>query len=663
MTLQPLEERRISIKVNGIERPMPAIHAEWITPREWVSYVAPPSTKKELSVSFAKENWLSRANLVSEDLRTLLSLPYHVFWSHMVFDRELLRNICKLLKRLPRPHDKQFIHPDEDIREKLAQLTQAAFRLILRMSTFKESKQDFMSATFFAQMVYDNFVFDVPKIVDICSVFTSGNHSLVEKIVENLFKTQPKYLSDLKQSAEQFLEAFQRITAEAERFLQSRHDQLSIEFEDILFSAVDASYTLNALFEAYPSCSEAFQASTGDFTVQMAQFYHGCLSALDEKVSEEVCVNKLASEEAELYTNRIYMAKSNVMNIVRIAITRCILAPVMNGTCNGHQELERLLHLYTGFLSEASFFTDFNQFHPLDEDLDIFRQMGIELDPMRIEYLRNGIQRPIDDMPSSSSGAMAMPVSCGSLVSHVRDLFPQLGEGFLMQCLPYFDNDSEKLINALLEDNLPPHLAELDRTQEKSVENICDTALDDLDLSRLHRGKKKVAKNANALLDDKSDLKDMKERFSALSIVKDEIYVEDADYDDEYDDTYDDNARGEAEPDDMREFVLPRALGGGHIGRNGKQESSSEDEEDAKRPLDFVRNPEEIRQEAEQRRQSKMSRNQKKQQSHPPHRDVVGNAKGQGQDKQVLINRARKNANKNKHHRAMAERKQAKGMF
>ena len=51
-----------------------------------------------------------------------------------------------------------------------------------------------------------------------------------------------------------------------------------------------------------------------------------------------------------------------------------------------------------------------------------------------------------------------------SLVSGVRDLFPQLGEGFLVQCLPYFDNNPEKVINALLEDNLPPHLAELDRT-------------------------------------------------------------------------------------------------------------------------------------------------------------------------------------------------------
>lgn len=42
---------------------------------------------------------------------------------------------------------------------------------------------------------------------------------------------------------------------------------------------------------------------------------------------------------------------------------------------------------------------------------------------------------------------------------------------------------------------------------------------------------------------------------------------------------------------------------------------------------------------------------------------MVGRAKGQGQDKQVLINRAKKNVNKGKGQRAGADRKAAKGMF
>ena len=38
-----------------------------------------------------------------------------------------------------------------------------------------------------------------------------------------------------------------------------------------------------------------------------------------------------------------------------------------------------------------------------------------------------------------------------SLVTQVRDLLPDLGEGFVHLCLEYFDNLPEKVINAILE--------------------------------------------------------------------------------------------------------------------------------------------------------------------------------------------------------------------
>merc|ERR1712218_252786 len=89
---------------------------------------------------------------------------------------------------------------------------------------------------------------------------------------------------------------------------------------------------------------------------------------------------------------------------------------------------------------------------------------------------------------------------------------------------------------------------------------------------------------------------------------------------------------------------------------HGNQPKTINYEANEKNPnLNFARNPQEIREEAERRRQSKMKKPPN------PHRDVVGKAKGQGQDKNVLINRSRKNQQKNKHHRNMADKKQSKG--
>merc|ERR1719431_164111 len=181
------------------------------------------------------------------------------------------------------------------------------------------------------------------------------------------------------------------------------------------------------------------------------------------------------------------------------------------------------------------------------------------------------------------------------------------------------------------------------------------------------------------VLSVKSDLYALKDRFDKLGIVVDEVnrdgFEDSGEYDDEYDDTYDDSAIGETEPDardDLgRAFVLPDALGGGKIRPEIIDvDDESDDESDVKPNQNFVRNPEEIRQEQERRRAEKMHRGQKKGAPGggggggvPPHRDVVGRARGQGQEKNVLIARARKNANKNKGQRVGADRKAAKGMF
>ena len=55
-----------------------------------------------------------------------------------------------------------------------------------------------------------------------------------------------------------------------------------------------------------------------------------------------------------------------------------------------------------------------------------------------------------------------------SLVSQVQDLFPDLGSGFIIKLLDEYDDDTAQVTDHLLNDNLPAHLRELDRTAEIS---------------------------------------------------------------------------------------------------------------------------------------------------------------------------------------------------
>jgi activating signal cointegrator complex subunit 2 len=94
-------------------------------------------------------------------------------------------------------------------------------------------------------------------------------------------------------------------------------------------------------------------------------------------------------------------------------------------------------------------------------------------------------------------------------------------------------------------------------------------------------------------------------------------------------------------------------------------ESSESEEEAPKNPLDFCENPEAIRARRDQNYQARMAK--KFPNRAQKGRDVVGNAKGQGQSDEVLKNRQNKGANKasraNHNRKAGATFKQSRGMY
>lgn len=58
-------------------------------------------------------------------------------------------------------------------------------------------------------------------------------------------------------------------------------------------------------------------------------------------------------------------------------------------------------------------------------------------------------------------------VELDSLLSCIKDLLPDLGEGFLLACLQEYDYNSELVINNILEDRLAPNLDKLDRAMPR----------------------------------------------------------------------------------------------------------------------------------------------------------------------------------------------------
>lgn len=57
---------------------------------------------------------------------------------------------------------------------------------------------NFMSPETFKEIIYEHYLFDIPKLLDLCALYGSGNGPLLRKMVANVFKQQPRYQEDWK---------------------------------------------------------------------------------------------------------------------------------------------------------------------------------------------------------------------------------------------------------------------------------------------------------------------------------------------------------------------------------------------------------------------------------------------------------------------------------
>ena len=70
------------------------------------------------------------------------------------------------------------------------------------MSTPKESATCFITPQVFGELIYSNFLFDIPRIMDLCCLYGNNqNQPLLKKLVESVFKHQENYLNDLVEVA------------------------------------------------------------------------------------------------------------------------------------------------------------------------------------------------------------------------------------------------------------------------------------------------------------------------------------------------------------------------------------------------------------------------------------------------------------------------------
>ncbi|KFO22654.1 activating signal cointegrator 1 complex subunit 2-like [Fukomys damarensis] len=763
MPALPLDQLQITLKdpKTGKQRTLPALSREQKADRYFVLYKPPPKD----NIPALVEEYLERATFIAKDLDWLLALPHDKFWCQVIFDETLQKCLDSYLRYVPRKFDK-WVAPIPEVAEMQKQLHRSVFLTFLRMSTHKESKDHFISSSAFGEILYNNFLFDIPKILDLCVLFGKGNSTLLQKMIGNIFIQQPSYYNDLDETIPTILEVFSNILQQCglqgdgdsstpqkleERGPLTPRDMPLLELKDVILYLCDTCTTLWAFLDIFPLACPTFQKH--DFCYRLASFYETAVPEM------ESAIKKRRLEDSKLLDDlwqRFSHSKKKLMEVSHIILNQICLLPILESSCDNVQGscdnvqdfIEEFLQIFSSLLQEKRFLRDYDELFPVAEDISLLQQASSVLDETRTSYILQAVEsawegvdrqkamhtkkpsvakdpsrdsnrvtvtaEPASKMLSrlenseqeelsqqcigaaASLGPTMGGVELDSLISQVKDLLPDLGEGFILACLEHYHYDLEQVINNILEEKLAPALNKLNRSLVRQAKPVPTPLLtsrhnifqndefdvfsrDSVDLSRIRKGRRKEG-NTRSLLNDKRAVAAQRQRYEQYSVVVEEVVEEvplqpgdyhGEHYEDEYDDTYDGNQVGanDADPDDelisRRPFTIPKVLRT-KMPREGQEEEDEEKEVEDKGPkLDhFVQDPAVLRERAEARRMAFLAR---KGYRHDSSTAVAGSPRGHGQSRETTQERRKKEANKatrsNHNRRTMADFKKSKGMI
>ncbi|CAH0755595.1 unnamed protein product [Diatraea saccharalis] len=599
--LLPVEKLTLCIKNVGVIQQIKALDSYWAEKRQLTIYERPPLGSTV--VLGAIEAWKIKAETYLANLKWLLTLRHHKFWSTVLYHPHCMDMLVSFLQEADPPYVPP--HESREVQKIYMEIRRLVLVVFSRLITNKESKSEWMSKEFMADVIYNNFVFTIPIIWDICLVYGVDNGRHVGRLLASVFTIQPKYEADAAAAIAFVKEAFKYIIVQVNKdydsdeppnlpetfkgFSEIRRppdtkcpEKITFScLKDLVIHMLDTAMTLRIFAELYPGSVKIFKKT--NFINSIVQLYEYGVPLLYEKLEE---VGDPSSAEYAQVEGGIDAARADLIDVFREALAVHKNA-IFSGEGNLAAHIEEYLSLIMDGLSERLLIRDYNACYPLHDDIDALRQAYPQIDSVKTDFILQAIYSNLDETPlengiinhnsdsitnghletidndtvnnpgPSTDNEIPDSVKEESLISEVKDILPHLGDGFILKCLQHYGFNAARVINSVLEDNLAEPLKGLDQNMPIIPEDPVDKKFLETGIQRLNVFD---GDEFDIMTRDDVDLtrvhvgkrrpqyKDLKDMLDDKTTVKKltDIYSkynlvcdEEAMYSDEYDDTYD----------------------------------------------------------------------------------------------------------------------------
>ncbi|OQR99086.1 hypothetical protein ACHHYP_07483 [Achlya hypogyna] len=513
-------------------------------------------------------------------------------------------------------------------------------------------------------------IFSVPRLLVMCSLYAESNVQVMQWCLEQLFTRAPALKAQFVTLHSIF---FQALTD-----LHQRSNMLK-EYDEDAAEATEQLVDLAQSLGALAACSPTFLVTLTSAGQPLDLAFNGntlLFAALVAYECDLPALERLAAGKPNVQA-ALGKARHCFITLLDHWLEATVLSELRSRSPRAHELCESLFAIVDALLhgnsasatitETGSFLSDYNQCYGFTAACaQAFEGAGI--DAARADYLEMIVQSlPVREKATAPppSPLATAPVT-STVIAQVREVFPDLGDGFLTLCIEACNGHAEQVIMALLEDALPPAVAGIDRqlktTDDAYVARTAPKAT--VDATQAWVGKKKQAATYRPESAKEDAVTAAKTQALIMAYDEEPPLWQDPPVGNEYNDDYNDELEeyepfGVDEPSDYEEIKARNKLVRAQEAEDAYWESirnrnhappktSDDDGDEEEKPPA----PAPARKGAPAKGESAKAKGEDRTASDDP--------------KKQMINRARKEANKakvgNHHRKDAARRKQAKGM-
>lgn len=256
---------------------VPDLSEHWVkkTPINFLAFLPQDNTGwygEAGGVTVADKEREQVLQFTNEDCAKLLKLPHGQFWSQVVHNTSLGRFKDTYLRHTTRYFDGEWTAAAALGAEAAqrrsppaaeGQLARRVFMILLRMSQWKEDDAHFMTPAEFGEMIYEQWLWDVPSLLDVAVVYGRANPELTQELIGRVYSSNPKYSDDLADAVEHICGKLGEVgTLLGAGKAAAPGTEEAATTADALLFVLDSVHTLHSYLSVCPAALQHFVKTT-----------------------------------------------------------------------------------------------------------------------------------------------------------------------------------------------------------------------------------------------------------------------------------------------------------------------------------------------------------------------------------------------------------------